>query len=53
VALVAEVVYDVGELPWHIVVADGTGVEGVPTTGVTTTVPLAQVVVLHVPVALT
>ena len=33
--------------------AEGTGVEGVPTVGVTTTVPTAQAVVLHVPVART
>ena len=36
-----------------MVVVKGTGVEGVPTVGVTTTVPLAQVVVLHVPDART
>ena len=27
-----------GTLPWHIVLADGVGVVGVPTVGVTTTV---------------
>ena len=34
----AEVVYTVGTLPWQIVVADGVGVVGVPTVGVTVTV---------------
>jgi len=33
--LVAEVVYTVFALPWQIVVADGVGVPGVPTVGVT------------------
>jgi hypothetical protein len=28
----------VGALPWHIVVADGVGVDGIPTVGVTKTV---------------
>ena len=36
-----------------MVVADGIGIEGVVTLPVTTTVPLAQAVTLHVPVALT
>ena len=38
----AEVVYTVGTLPWQIVVADGVGVVGVPTVGVTVTVVEAE-----------
>ena len=53
VALAAEVVTLIEGVPWQIVMADGTGVVGVPTLARTVTVPLAQVVVLHVPAALT
>ena len=34
----AEVVYVVFALPWQIVLAEGVGVAGVPTVGVTVTV---------------
>ena len=40
-------------LVWQMVVAEGVGIVGVPTSGATTTISLAQVVVLHVPEALT
>ncbi len=53
VAFAAEVVYVVLLLPWQIELAEGEGVEGVATEGDTTTVALAQAVVLHDPVALT
>jgi hypothetical protein len=51
--LSADVVKAVGELPWQIVEAEGEGVEGTPTFGVTTTVPEAHVVMLQLPAALT
>ncbi len=41
--MVADVVYVVGALAWHIVVAEGVGVVGVPTVGVTVTVVDAAV----------
>jgi hypothetical protein len=53
VAFIAEVVNAVLGVPWQMVLAEGVGVVGLPTTGETTTVPLAQVVVLQVPEALT
>ena len=34
-------------LPWQIVVADGVGVLGVPTVGVTVTVAVCPVIVLE------
>lgn len=52
-AFVAEVDTVIEGVPWQMVVADGTGTVGVVTSAVTTTVPLAQVVTLHVPEALT
>lgn len=52
-AFAAEVDTVIDGVPWQIVVADGTGVEGVVTLPVTTTVPLAQAVTLHAPEALT
>ena len=48
-AFVAEVVNVDEAVPRQIVLAEGVGVVGVPTSGVTTTVPLAQEVVLQVP----
>jgi hypothetical protein len=53
VALVADVDTVIEGVPWQIVVADGTGTVGVVTLAVTTTDPVAQVVALHVPEALT
>lgn len=53
VAFAAEVVKTDEGVPWQIVLAEGAGVVGVPTFGVTTTVPLAQAVVLQVPDART
>jgi hypothetical protein len=38
VALVADVVNVVGALAWQMVLAEGVGVDGVPTVGVTVTV---------------
>ena len=52
-ALAASVVYEVFPLPWQIVLAEGDGVVGIPTDGVTVTVALAHAVVMHVPVART
>lgn len=52
-AFEAEVDTVIDGVPWQMTDADGTGVEGVVTLAVTTTVPLAQAVTLHVPDALT
>lgn len=52
-ALVAEVDTVIEGVPWQMVAADGTGTVGIVTLAVTTTVPLAQAVTLHVPDALT
>ena len=52
-AFAAKVLTVMLAVPWHIDEAEGTGVEGVPTTGVTTTVPLAHDVVLQAPEART
>ena len=53
VAFVAEVVNTDVVVPWQIVVAEGTGTDGMPTLAGTVTVPLAHSVVLHAPPALT
>jgi hypothetical protein len=60
VALVADVVNVVGELAWQMVLAEGVGVDGVPTVGVTVTIvdaaaegplhPLAVTLTVAVPV---
>ena len=52
-AFVAEVVTVIVGVPWQIVVADGTGTEGMLTLAGIVTVPLAHSVVLHAPAALT
>jgi hypothetical protein len=38
----------VGALPWHIVEADGVGVDGVPTVGVTVSAAATEVTVVQV-----
>lgn len=53
VAPVADVVNAVPGVPWQIVGVAGVMAVGVPTPVGTTTVPLAQVVVLHAPDART
>lgn len=47
VASLADVVYEVGELPWQIVVAEGDGTDGTPTVGVTVIVAVPVIAFGH------